>query len=164
MNLKAARLLGLPHIPCNNHLLNNEINLWIKNSQLIKSTLDKVKDYMAKVKKSLKNSAVLRSITRLHPEVGNATRWTSWGSMMMKFMKIRDSLIECATVDGTTIEVDESVVFRRRCEKVTAIFQDINMVAISMQTRLYKLCSCRNDLDALIQECADGNDDRGSGW
>ena len=164
MNLKAARLLGLPHIPCNNHLLNNEINLWIKNSQHIKSTLDKVKDYMTKVKKSLKNSAVLRSITRLHPEVGNATRWTSWGSMMMKFMKIRDSLIECATVDGTTIEVDESVVFRRRCEKVTAIFQDINMVAISMQTRLYKLCSCRNDLDALIQECADGNDDRGSGW
>ena len=113
MILKAARLLGLPHIPCNNHLLNNEINLWIKTSQPIKSTLDKVKDYMSKVKKSLKNSAVLRSITRLHPEVGNATRWTSWGSMMMKFMKIRDSLIECATVDGTTIEVDESVVFRR---------------------------------------------------
>ena len=31
-NLKLTRLLGIDHICCNNHLLSNEVKLWLKNT------------------------------------------------------------------------------------------------------------------------------------
>ena len=119
---------------------------------------------MKVVKGLLKNTAVLRSLTNLQPEVGNATRWTSWGSMVIKYQRIRDHLITGSEMDDTNYEMDTSMGFRRKCEAVKQIFEDINMVAVSMQTKLYMLSQCRSDLNALLAEMDEGNISRASGW
>ncbi len=33
VNLKLAKLLGISHISCQNHLLNNELKLWLKDTK-----------------------------------------------------------------------------------------------------------------------------------
>ena len=119
---------------------------------------------MTKVKGSLKNMAVLRKVTKLCPEVGNATRWTGHGSMMRKYQRTRCDLITAHDADDSNFQMNKSTIFRRTAEKVSGCFQDATVVAISMQTHLYKLKSCRTDLDALIMECNAGNDDKNSCW
>jgi len=32
VNLKLAKLMNIPHVNCENHLLNNEVKLWLTNS------------------------------------------------------------------------------------------------------------------------------------
>ena len=119
---------------------------------------------MTKVKGSLKNMAVLRKLTKLCPEVGNDTRWTGHGSMMRKYQRTRGDLITAHDADDTNFPMNKTSQFKRTAEKVSGCFQDSNVVAISMQTHLYKLKSCRADLDALISECNAGNTNANSCW
>ena len=163
-NIKVAKLLNIPHIPCANHLLNNEVNAWVKENDTVKNTLDSVQRTMKVVKNSLKNSAVLRKLTRLAPEVGNATRWTSWGRMMGKYSCIRADLIAASQEEDAAIEVNTTNAFKKRAEKIAGLFADINMVAVSLQTRLYKLCLIRHDLDELLTECREGHTNTNSNW
>jgi hypothetical protein len=32
VNILLSKILGIPHINCENHLLNNEVKLWLRNS------------------------------------------------------------------------------------------------------------------------------------
>ena len=163
-NIKAAEILEIPHVGCHNHLLNSEVNSWVKKYSTVENTLESVKKTMKSAKNSLKNSAVLRKLTRLTPEVGNKTRWTSWGTMMEKYLRIRQQLITAAVDDDTNLDVDTSAAFKRKAEKILAVFQDINMVALSLQTRSYTLASCRRDLDELLTECSEGHTNQDSNW
>ena len=162
--MKVARLLKIPHIPCSNHLLNNEVNAWVKDHETVRNTLDSVKRSMKAVKGSLKNTAVLRKMTRLAPEVGNATRWTSWGRMMHKYLRIRSDLISAADDNDASIVVNRTAIFKKRAEKISGLFEDVNMVALSMQTRLQKLSVVRNDLIELLEECKAGHNNPDSDW
>lgn len=164
MNIKAARLLAIPHVNCHNHLLNAEINQWIKQNHIIKETVDTAQEEMKIARGSLKNQAVLRKTTNLKPEVGNATRWTSWGTMMMKHRRMSDDLREASLQPNNTIQADQSWVFQSRAMKVTKMFEDINMTAVSMQTRLYPLHLVCEDCDSLLQESQEGHDITGSAW
>ena len=94
VNLKAAQLLGLPHVNCHNHLLNAEVNQWIKEYATIKKTVETAQNEMKVARGSLKNQAVLRKLTNLTVEVGNDTKWTSWGTMMAKHHRMKDILWE----------------------------------------------------------------------
>ena len=53
VNLKAARILGLPHVNCHNHLLNAEVNQWIKEYATIKKTVDMAQHEMKFARGSL---------------------------------------------------------------------------------------------------------------
>ena len=59
MNIKVAEILEIPHVGCNNHLLNSEVNSWVKKYSTVENTLESVKKTMKSAKNSLKNSAVL---------------------------------------------------------------------------------------------------------
>ena len=119
---------------------------------------------MTKIKGSLKNMAVLRKLTKLCPEVGNATRWTGHGNMMQKYQKTRSDLITAHDADDTNFPMNKSTQFKRTAEKCSGCFRDANIVAISMQTHLYKLKLCCADLDALILECNEGHTNPNSCW
>ena len=93
---------------------------------------------------------MLRTLTNLHAEIGNATRWKSWGTMVMKHQRIRDHIIEGSQHYETNYKNDTSLDFWRKFEVVKSIFEDIDIIAVSMQTRMYKLSQCRNDLDTLL--------------
>ena len=156
--------MGMPHIPCHNHLLNNKINAWVESTPCVKGTLKSVNRTMTKVKGSLKNMAVLRKITKLRPEIGNATRWTGHGRMMRKYQSTRSDLMTAHDADDTNFPMNKSTQFKKKAESVSGCFQDTNVVAFSMQHQLYKLRSCRADLDALMNECNVGHNDNRSCW
>ena len=139
--MKAARLLGIPQIPCHNHLLNNEVTAWVNSNDSIKGPLQSVHATMKKVRGSNKNMAVVRKTCNLCPEVGNDTRWSGWGKMMGKYQRIRSDLIVAHDEEDTNFTMNKTTVFKRKAKKVNGCFTDINVVVISLQTRLYVLKS-----------------------
>lgn len=58
-NHKLSRILGLKHIPCNNHLLHLDVKDWIKDDNDLKIVVDSVHQTMVEAKGSLKNMAIL---------------------------------------------------------------------------------------------------------
>ena len=144
--------------------MNNEVNAWVKKTATVRNTLKSVNTTMTKVKSSLKNMAVLRKLTKLCPEVGNDTRWTGHGRMMRKYQRTRSDLVVAHDADETNFPMNKSTAFKRSADKVSGCFQDTNVVAVSMQTHLYKLKQCRGDLDALLSECNAGHVDSNSVW
>ena len=106
VNLALALLLGIPHINCENHLLANEVKLWLKSSTLPGDEIDErarvfgpgtvckfIHNLMNKLKTN-KNLADLFKETDLAPTIGNETRWASAGNMMNKYEKIETAVIE----------------------------------------------------------------------
>ena len=152
VNKKVARLLGIPHIPCNNHLFNSEVQYMVTHNNGLKAVLDSIHGTMAAVKGSLESSAVLRLLTWLKPEIGNETHWTGWGMMLRKYVRIRLLLLEASENDDANFPMDARQVFRRRAEKQALMFEDINSIAISMQHKMYTLSACRKDLNEIITE------------
>ena len=116
-------MLGLPHIPCHNHLLNNEVNAWIGKTLCVKGTLKSVNRTMTKVKGSLKNMAVLRKITKLRPEIGNATRWTGHGRMMRKYQSTRSDLMTAHDADDTNFPMNKSTQFKKKLSLFLGVFR-----------------------------------------
>ena len=79
-----SKILGIPHINCENHLLNNEVKMWLRNSTVV------VVDYGARFfgartackvihecivdRKKNKHHAILCKQTDLAPTIGVETR------------------------------------------------------------------------------------------
>ena len=118
-----AKLFGLPQIPCHNHLLNNEVNAWVESTPCVKGTLKSVNRTMTKVKGSLKNMAVLRKITKLRPEIGNATRWTGHGRMMRKYQTARSDLMTAHDAEDTKFPMNKSTQFKKKLRKFLRAFR-----------------------------------------
>ena len=123
-----------------------------------------IHDTMKKIKTSNKNMAVVRKLCNLCPEVGNETRWTGWGRMMGKYQRMRSHLIEAHNEEDTKFTMNKTVGFKKKVEKVNGCFVDVNVVTVSLQTRLHKLKSVRADLDALLAESAGGHGNENSCW
>ena len=83
---------------------------------------------------------------------------------MGKYSRIRADLIVASQEEDAAIEVNTTNAFKKRAEKIAGLFADINMVAVSLQTRLYKLCLIRHDLDELLTECREGHTNPNSNW
>ena len=112
--------------------------------------LDSIHDTMVAVKGSLKNSAVLRISTNLKPEMGNDTRWTGWGIMLRKYVKIHHKLLEASENVDANIPIHIRLSFKCRAEKQALLFEDIDSIDVSMQHKLYTISACRTDLNAII--------------
>jgi hypothetical protein len=94
VNLKLAKLMNIPHVNCENHLLNNEVKLWLANSTIEENDdnarsfgLSTVVKYIHRTMldlKANKSHAALCSKMELAPTIGNETRWLSSHSMMTK--------------------------------------------------------------------------------
>ena len=163
-NKKVAKLLGIPHIPCSNHLLNSETQYMISNAPVLANVLDSIHETMVGVKGSIKNTAVLRSLTNLRPEIGNATRWTGWGRMLRKYIRIRPCLLEATENEDANIPMNCGLAFKRKAERQALMFEDINAVAISMQKKLYTVSACQNNLNDIIEESDEGRLQENSPW
>ena len=154
-NKKVARILGIPHVTCNNHLFNSEVQYMVSNTNALKAVLDSIHDTMVAIKGSIKNLAVLRRLPKLKPEMGNDIRWIDWGRMLRKYVKIRPKLLEASENVDANISIDSRPSFKRKAENQALMFEDINSIAVSMQHGLYALSVCRKYLNAIIAE----NDD-----
>ena len=83
---------------------------------------------------------------------------------MSKYARIQSDLITASEEDDATFPVNTTLEFKREAEKVICCFCNIKFLAYSLQTRMYKLCSCRQDLDALLAECQSGHTNPESDW
>ena len=88
-NSKLARLLGLPHVPCSNHLLNPDVKKWVKEDKALKNLIENIVRTM-KQAKTQKNTTALSAETHLKLVLHNETRWSGIRSMLACFVRIRD--------------------------------------------------------------------------
>ena len=84
--------------------------------------------------------------------------------MMTKYNQMRGDLITAHEDEDSNFTMNKTAVFKKRSKKVNGTFTDINVVAYSLQTRLYKLKCVRSDLDALLAESENGHINPESCW
>ena len=82
-NLNTARLLKMPHVGYCNHKFNLDMKSVIEKTKSLDNTIYDIKQTMIQAKE-MKNSAVLRTLTGLQPEIHNETRWSSKCKMLKK--------------------------------------------------------------------------------
>jgi len=63
VNLHIGVLYKIPSICCKNHCLQSKVILMINSTPTLKTVIDKVQNTMRDIKRSNKNSAVLRNLT-----------------------------------------------------------------------------------------------------
>ena len=142
-NLKIARSLGVPHVGCNNHKLNLDVELWVKNTAQLQHTIDDVHATMLSAKSKLKNAALLQNETDLKPVIHNKTRWSGKFKMLKQWIVIRNELIQVSNNPGSDdLYVNSSVAYLGQVQKYTGWFGDINKVTVFMQRRCCTLAAC----------------------
>ena len=153
-NIKAARIMNIPHLDCNNHTLNLQVRLMIKEDKPLAKMIANMHEVMVSIKGSLKNSALLRKVTQLRPVIENVTRWTSVFSMMTRTLRIFDHLMDLANDNSNTIVQNEAVTsttFNRRAQKKTSLMFEINQACLHLQQKYCKRATRRAILDFIIK-------------
>ena len=169
VNLLFAKLLNIPHVNCENHLLNNELKMWMKNSTLPDDEIDRsgrsfgpgtvcklIHECMVDLKNN-KNRAILRKETELSPTIGCATRWASAANMMNKYAKIEKEIAKAsADLDADIMMPPTSYSFKKALKTTAGMLKDINYVSVMMQKQLTPLSRCQQ-LQSVIIESANLN-------
>jgi hypothetical protein len=174
VNILLAKLLGIPHENCENHLLNNEVKLWLTNSTIEENGENArsfgpgtVVKYIHKTMLDLKTNksrAVLHSKTELAPTIGNETRWSRSHSMMTKWGKIEDTCNAASQDNATFVMPPSTLPFRCAARNTTQMLEDINFVTVKLQERALPLHKCWDLQDLLIDAVQTGRADKNSHW
>jgi hypothetical protein len=177
VNLALAVLLGIPHVNFENHLLANEVKLWLNSFTLPDYEIDEqacvfgsgtvcklIHNLMNKLKTN-KNRAVLRKETDIAPTIGNETRWASAGNMMNKYEKIETAVIEASMNDDADFSMPPTTPsFNKAKAKTTKMLRDINFISIQMQTKLANVARCQQLQGILIDKAVNSKNDPTSHW
>jgi hypothetical protein len=149
--MKLARLLKCAHVGCKNHQLNLDIEDYIRNNTQMSAAVTTVHATMVEVKGSLKNSAMLRRVTDLVPEIPGKTRWSGKFKMLKKFLRIHDALIEVNESDQVNQlqNFDSTADFKKKVKKSFLHLEEMNAVTVHMQTKELQLEQSRYALDTL---------------
>lgn len=121
------RMLGIPHVGCNNHKLNSEVEKMVDTTSELAAALTDVHITMLEFKTKLRNRAALRNITGLNPVLYNRTRWNGKLFVLKRFLDLRDHMIQVAasTSDVQTI-IRRSPTFRATVEKFVQQLKEIH--------------------------------------
>jgi hypothetical protein len=106
VNQKIAKLLGVPHVGCQNHKLNLEVKYMIAEWPILKTLIEKVNECQKSVKTKLKNAAILRNMTDLRPVLIHEICWSSIRESMCHWVRLHETLMEAADHEDATIEMD----------------------------------------------------------
>ena len=175
VNLKLAKLMNIPHVNCENHLLNNEVKLWLANSTVEENndnartfgpgTVIKYVHRTMLDLKTNKSRAILRTKTELAPTIRNETRWLSSHSMMSKWGKIEDACNATSAEENATIVMPPSTFhFRRAAMNTTKMLEVINSVTVKLQQQALPLHKCWDLQELLIDTVQRGRAYQLSPW
>ena len=153
VNVKTCKLLGIPHIPCKNHLLNSEVNNMVETNRDMNDKIETVQKTMKQCKRSIKNMAILRKISDFSPVLYNKTRWSGKHYVLKRFVTMRDDLIEAQTEEQSNFEMNASPAFFKAVKKYEGWMKEINLATKQLQTSQYTLSQCRFVLQYLIDNC-----------
>ena len=90
----------------------------IEKTKSLGSTISDIKQTMIQAKE-LKNSAVLRTLTDLQPEIHTETRWSGKCKILQKWIRIRSELIEASSHPNSNIEINDSLAYKNHVNKFT---------------------------------------------
>ena len=110
------------------------------------NTISDIKQTIIQVKK-LKNSAVLRTLTDLQPDIHNETRWSSKYKMLQKWIRIRSELIEASSHQDSNIEINDSLSYKNCVTKFTKWMKEVDVITIYMKKEYITLEECRSAFD-----------------
>ncbi len=150
-SIRLARICNKPHVGCNSHKLNLEVNSMVSSHLDLKRTIDCVRDTMKSAKVKLKNAAILRNITELVPITDKDTRWSGMYRVLSRFDRLRDYLLEASDEQGCELSFNSSNVFAAKNRRYARMLGEINQVTLSLQKEGHSLADCRDDLDALLE-------------
>ena len=151
-NRKIAKDCGKPLVGCLNHKLNLQVNQMIRNMPELKKQIDSVHNTMAAARNGLKNAAVLRNLTELHPIVPNDTRWSGKSLMLSRYVTIRDDLLTASRNKNASLQIDSSSNFFTKVKNSQRMLSEINIVTQLLQTEGRTLSACRGDIEILLKE------------
>ena len=176
VNTKLAKLLGIPHVNCENHLLNNEVKRWqvgstaddinpLARSFQAGSVIKMIHQTMVSCKTN-KNCASLRNTgTMLAPTLACDTRWSSSCNMMRKYEKLNECIVSASLEENSDIVLPPtSHAFTKAVKKTTLMLNDINNVALKMQGRMATLEQCGTYQQVLITLSDESRHDTESPW
>ena len=73
VSLLTAEILGIDAVQCASHLLCGSATNWVKNTPALGETLDLAQEVIQQLKASIKNSAVIRNLTKRRPKMRKDT-------------------------------------------------------------------------------------------
>ena len=157
-NRKIAKILNVPHVGCNNHKYNLDIEDWVRSDELFKETLSSVALTMKEAKGSINNVAVLSEITDLKPILYNKTRWSGkYHTLVERFLRLRDAFIEASNDADADFHIDTTQRFKENVERILKPLERMNFVTVNMQHRCILLARCHKFLDKVIEKVEDRN-------
>ena len=153
-NQKTAKLLKIPHVGCENHLLNLDVKDWIENDGVLHDIVMKLKNIL-KEARTLKNTSMLQSLTHLKALLPNETRWSSVKIMIERFIKIHQHLVDLEnTSDTFDMQGAHSAAFLSKCEKYMVYMNEIDAITVAIQKKCMSFEEIRSMMDELIR-CSD---------
>ena len=77
----------------------------------MENTINDIKYTMIQAEE-LKNSAALRILMDLQPEIHNETRWSGKGKMIQKRIRIRSELIEASSDHNSNNDINDNTTYK----------------------------------------------------
>ena len=82
--------------------------------------------------RTMKNSAILRTLTPLRPQLRCATRWTGTFTMVQRFLEINEFIEEMAEED---FAIEELLLNSREMKEIEILNEELTLLS-SVMTRL----------------------------
>ena len=162
VNIKVARMLGIPHISCKNHCLSLESNRMVENDADLRDVTRRVLELAAVVRASAKASTALRNVAAKpgqHSSVRSKSRsitrqWVGEESALNAHIKLKDhfaKLIADKVVKNLGEHQDTlENSFIAKAEMHHKYLKEIKTVSLEMQKSKLSLSECQGNLDILM--------------
>ncbi len=131
-NLRIVKLARIPHVGCNSHKLNLEVNAMVDAHSDLRNTIQSVRNTMTSARSELNNSAILRNITDLRPKPDNATRWSGEYAIIYQWTRMRNYFIDASEDPESDISINSSTPFANKTTRYRRMLKEINDVTKSL--------------------------------
>jgi len=109
VNLKIARILGIPHLPCHNHNLNLHIQDMYQKDTVLGKLIKKINNLAVSVCRSCTKTTMICGHTEIKPSVKNKTHWYSGWKVVNKQVK-NENPLRTMMVEDTHHQYDTETV------------------------------------------------------
>ena len=150
VNRVLPNLSEFPIAGCLSHELNIEVRLLMNEKKNLRALIESIHSTMSNWIRILRNRAMLWHLTSPGTVLHNATRWSSEYSMLKRFDKIRNLLMQVADTESATVTLDRSEEFQSISFKSEKQLQVVNKATLIIQKKGISLSDCLHVVDDLI--------------
>ena len=147
VNQSMSRILKVPLLGCGSHKFNLAVRKWITNQPHLVKIIATVAGVMKKAS-TLKASAELRKLTKLHTVKENDTRWSSTFAMIERFIRIKGLLEKVVVLKPlmTTIHDDDQLA------QAFVHLKQFNQITIMLQKEGITFLRVREIFDTILED------------